>query len=76
MPNKRNHWITPQDKGWGDLREGNQRPSRVYSTQKEAFEAAREIAKKEGGEVFIQNRGGKIRERNTYGKADPYPPKG
>lgn len=76
MPNKNNHWITPKEKGWGDVREGNQRPSRVYPTQKGAFDAARETAKKEGGEVFIQNRHGKIRERNTYGKADPYPPKG
>lgn len=76
MPNKNNHWITPKEKGWGDVREGNQRPSRVYPTQKEAFDAARESAKKEGGEVFIQNRHGKIRERNTYGKTDPYPPKG
>ena len=76
MSNPKNHWISTRENGWEDLREGNQRPSRVYPTQKEAFDAARETAKKEGGEVFIQNRSGKIRERNTYGKADPYPPKG
>ena len=46
------------------------------STQREAFEHARDVARREGGEVLIQNRNNLIRERNTYGKADPFPPKG
>ena len=77
MPaNSNNHWITPRGKGWADKREGSSRASGIYSTQKEAFEHARDAARREGGEVFIQNRNNLIRERNTYGKADPFPPKG
>jgi hypothetical protein len=41
-----------------------------------AYNAAREKALKEGGEVYIQNRESKIRTRNTYGRNDPCPPRG
>lgn len=74
--NRNNHWVTQRENGWADVREGSQRASRVYPTQQDAFNAARESAMHEGGEVFIHNRNGQIRERNTYGKPDPYPPKG
>ena len=77
MPaNSNNHWVTPRENGWADKREGSSRASGIYSTQREAFEHARDVARREGGEVFIQNRNNLIRERNTYGKADPFPPKG
>ena len=77
MPNKNNHWVSQREDGnWADKREGSQRASGVYETQQDAFEAAREAAKQEGGEVFIKGTDGQIRERNTYGKNDPYPPKG
>lgn len=77
MPNKKNHWISLDDSGkWVDKREGGQRASGKYDRQNDAFEKARGTAKKEGGEVIIKNRQGKIRERNTYGKRDPYPPEG
>ncbi len=73
--NSKNHWITQRETGWADIREGASRASRIYDTQHAAFEAARKSARREGGEVFIHNKEGQIRERNTYGKSDPYPPK-
>ena len=48
----------------------------MFNTQKQAFENARQKAKQEGGEVLIKNTDGKIREKNTYGKKDFFPPKG
>lgn len=77
MPNKKNHWISQREDGnWADKREGTSRASGIYKTQQEAFDAARESAKQEGGEVFIKGTDGQIRECNTYGKPDPFPPKG
>ena len=74
--NNNNHWITRRKSGWADVREGSSRASAIYPTQLEAFNAARDAAMREGGEVFIQNKEGRIRERNTYGKPDFFPPKG
>ncbi len=72
MSNSGNHWISKREDGkWADKREGRERVSGLYDTQEEAFNAARETAKNEGGEVIIKNTEGKIREKNTYGKDDP-----
>lgn len=72
-----NYWISQSAEGaWTVKKEGGQHASSLHKTQQEAFEWARERAIQEGGEVFIKNREGLIRERNTYGKNDPYPPRG
>ena len=72
---KKNQHVVPSDSGWAVRGEGNSRASSVHSTQKGAIDAAREQARKQGSEMIIHGRDGKIRERNTYGK-DPHPPKG
>ena len=61
---------------WWVLWEWNSRTAQNFDTQRDATERAREIATNQGGDVLIHWRDGKIRERNTYGKDDPYPPKG
>jgi hypothetical protein len=77
MPNRNNHWVSQREDGrWADKREGADRASGLYNTQQEAFEAARDAAMREGGEVFIKNREGQIRDRNTYGQPDNFPPEG
>lgn len=74
MPSKGLH-VTPRGERWAVRSAGAGRASRVVDTQKEAIEIARERAKREGGEMYVHGRDGRIRERNTYGK-DPFPPKG
>jgi hypothetical protein len=77
MADKNNHWISQREDGrWADKREGATRASGLHDTQQEAFKSARKTALAEGGEVFIKNQEGQIRERNTYGKKDHFPPKG
>jgi len=71
-----NQHIIPRDDGWGVRGEGNQRDTSHHDTQQEAVDAAREIAQNQGGDVIIHGLDNKIRERNTYGKPDPYPPRG
>ncbi len=72
---KRDIHVTKTDSGWQAKKEGASRASKVTDTQAEAQAVATRIAKREGTEVFIHGRDGKIRERNTHGN-DPYPPKG
>lgn len=67
--------VVPRSGNWAVRGAGNKRDTSVHETQQEAFEAAREIARNQRSEVFLHNRQGQIRERNTYGD-DPHPPKG
>lgn len=72
----KNQHVTPHpDGGWQVKGAGNKKATIRTSTQKEAFEIARNIAKNQGSEVLIHGKDGKIREKNSYGN-DPYPPKG
>ncbi|MCQ3810490.1 MAG: DUF2188 domain-containing protein [Acidimicrobiia bacterium] len=60
---------------WANRRAGSDRVSRTYQTKQEAQEAGRKTAQRERTEHIIQNRDGKISQRNSYGN-DPHPPKG
>jgi len=72
MPNQH---VVPHDGKWAVRGEGNDRATSVHATQREAIEAAREIARNQRVELLIHGEDGKIRERDSYGH-DPYPPKG
>lgn len=72
--NPKNLHVVPRGEKWAVEREGAQRASKIFPTKKEAEAYAREVAKREGGEVITHNEEGKIRERESYGK-DPHPPK-
>lgn len=75
MP-KGNQHVVPHDDGWAVRGEGNSRVTSTHDTQREAIDAGREIARNQGGELFIHGRNGQIRERDSVGNNDPYPPKG
>lgn len=73
--NKKNVHIVPHDTGWAVRIEGNERASSVHRTQRDATEAGRGRARRDGTEILIHGENGQIRERNSFGR-DPYPPKG
>lgn len=73
-PGKDQH-IVPHSQGWAVQAESASKPTQVFRTQQEAIERGREIAINQQSELFIHNREGQIRERNSYGN-DPHPPKG
>lgn len=75
MPRGDQH-VVPHDGSWAIRGEGNSRVTSIHNTQQEAIEAGREIARNQGGELFIHRRDGRIRERDTVAGNDPYPPKG
>mgnify|MGYP001807010273 CR=1 FL=1 len=71
----KNQYVVPKGARWCVRGEGNQRPTASFDTQAQAIERARDIARKQGGELRIQGQDGKFRETRSYGN-DPFPPKG
>lgn len=72
---KKNQHVVPHGKEWAVKGEGNSKNTFITDTQSEAIDLAKDIAQNQKTELFIHNRHGQIRERNTYGN-DPNPPKG
>jgi len=70
----KNQHVVPHPEGWAVKGEGNSKATVVTSTQQEAVDAAREIAKNQQSELLIHGKDGQIRSRDSYGN-DPYPPK-
>lgn len=72
---KKNQHVVPAGDQWGVRGEGNERLTSRHNTQRQAAEAARDIARREQSEVVIHRPDGRIRDRDSYGN-DPHPPKG
>ena len=68
-------WVTTRGDKWAVVGEGNNKATSLHDTQKDAIQAARDIAINQKSELIIQGKDSKIREKNSYGK-DDYPPKG
>jgi len=75
MVTMKNIHITPHKNGWQVKKAGSSKAIKVCTTQKECIIYGTQKAKQTGAELFIHNKQGKIRERNSYGN-DPFPPKG
>jgi hypothetical protein len=72
---KKNIWVSPRSDGnWKVQREGSQRPTRVEERKVDAERIARDLGRKDGVEVIVQGRDGKIQGRDSYGN-DPFPPR-
>ena len=71
----KNQHVVPHKDGFAVKGAGNEKATRVVSTQREAIQIGREIAKNQGAELFIHRPNGQIRARDSYG-SDPHPPKG
>lgn len=70
----KNQHVVPNDGQWSVKGEGNEKYTATTTTQKEAIDIAREIAKNQQSEVVIHDRDGKIRDKDSYGN-DPFPPR-
>lgn len=70
----KNQHVVPHGKDWAVKGEGNEKYTKIVPTQKEAIDAAREIAKNQQSELVIHKKDGTIRDKDSYGN-DPFPPK-
>ena len=72
----KNQHVTPHpDGGWQVKGAGNSRATKHTTTQAEAIEIAREIARNQHSELLIHDTHGRIRAKDSYGN-DNFPPKG
>lgn len=75
MAKGKNVHVVPHAAGWAVRGAGNERATKVASTQQQAINAGKRIAQNQSSELLIHGRNGQIRERNSYG-SDECPPKG
>ena len=71
---KKDIHVVPHGDGWATRKEGAKRVGHTANTQQQAYDLAREQAKREHVEVVIHRPDGTIRNSNSLGN-DPNPPK-
>jgi hypothetical protein len=69
MATKGQH-VVPNGGKWSVRKAGASKVTFTFSTQDEAIQEARKIARNQGTELYIHGRDGRIRERDSYGN-DP-----
>lgn len=67
--------VVPHPEGWASRKNGSERVSAIFDTQKEAIQYSTKIAQEEHSELFVHKKNGEFGYRNSFGN-DPYPPKG
>lgn len=75
MAKSKNVHVVPNGDQWSVRRENAQRSSGNFPTQSAAAAQARQMARRENGELFIHRQNGQIRDRDSYGN-DPRSSKG
>lgn len=76
QPRKPQIAVEPRPDGkWAVQKDGTKRASKVTENKPEAVQRARQQAKREGAELVIKGKDGRIQRKDSGGK-DPYPPKG
>jgi len=72
--NRISHHVVPApDGGWNVKKGGSERTFAHCDTKREAIDRAREISQKQGTELIIHNKDGKISSSDSHGH-DPCPP--
>lgn len=69
-----NQHVVPNNGQWQVKRQGAEKATKNFETQKQAIDYARSIAIMQQSELVIHGRDGRIRDKDSYGN-DPCPPK-
>lgn len=71
----KNQHVVPHNGEWAVRGANNSKVTKTFDTQREAIEAAREIAINQHSELVIHRPSGQIRDKDSFGN-DDFPPKG
>jgi hypothetical protein len=63
----KNQHVVPHKDGFAVKGAGNEKYTKITSTQKEAIDYARTIAKNQESELIIHRPNGQIRDKDSYG---------
>lgn len=74
MARKTRHVLPNSSGGWDSKKSGAERSSKHFDTKKDAEKYSRDLSRKEGSELIIHNKDGKISRADSHGN-DPNPPK-
>lgn len=70
------HHVVPNSGGgWDVKRGGDKRASSHHDKKQDAIDQAREVSRRQGTELRIHNKDGRIGSSDSHG-GDPNPPKG
>jgi hypothetical protein len=69
-PKKGGQHVVPSGGKWSVRTAGAKRASGTFETQNEAIQTARDKARRQGTELYIHGRDGRIRERSSFAR-DP-----
>lgn len=69
------HVVPHPDGGWAVKRGGSARIISRHRTKQDAVDNARKLSRRQGAELRIHNKDGKISDSDSHGN-DPFPPKG
>ena len=65
---KKGQHVVPSGGRWSVRTAGAKRASGTFETQREAIDSARERARRQGSEVYVHGRDGRIRERSSFAR--------
>lgn len=71
----KNQHVVPHNGDWAVRGANNSKVTKIFDTQREAIEAARDIAINQQSELIIHRPNGQIRDKDSFGN-DDFPPKG
>lgn len=74
MSRQTRHVVPNSKGGWDSKKGGADRASKHFDTKKKAESYSREQSRKEGSELLIHGKDGKIQRSDSHGN-DPNPPK-
>lgn len=68
------HVVPNSDGGWDSKKGGAERSSKHFDTKKQAEDYSRDLSRREGSELIIHGKDGRIQRADSHGN-DPNPPK-
>ena len=71
MASKSQH-VVPRDGKWAVRRTGSDKVTKLFDTRWEAIVQGRKIARNQRAELYIHDRDGRIRSRDSY-EHEPHP---
>ena len=74
MARKSHHVVKNSKGGWSVKKAGSERASKNFDTKIKAQQYGRNLSKKEGSELVIHGRDGRIQRKDSHGR-DPNPPR-